>query len=450
MTPELRSLRQSLRSLDRATLDRVIRSLPAKAVEALRYDWELFARDKQLPPPGLWRTWVPLAGRGWGKTRTGSEWVRSKVYSGAKRIALVAETQKDLEQVMCFGDSGLLSVFPPHQRPRIKLKPVEIRFHTGAIALGYNATTPDQLRGPQFDAAWCDELAKWRYAQETWDMLQFGLRLGDMPQALVTTTPRPVQVLRDILADPSTVHTVGSTYENAGNLAASFADYIRRKYEGTRLGRQELDAAILDDNPGALWKRSEIDARRLRSDHAIPELSRIVVAIDPPVTSGEDADECGIIAAGVTGRASDPGSRGYVLEDASEQGLTPRQWAEKAVRLFHKLKANLIVAEVNNGGELVETVIRQIDPNIPFKAVHASKGKFARAEPISAIYEQGRIHHVGTFAALEDQMCEFGVDGLRDPNASPDRVDALVWALSELMLEAPPTVAMILSKRNRG
>lgn len=358
-------------------------------------------------------------------------------------MALIAETQKDLEDVMVFGDSGLASVFPPAQAPRITLKPLRVRFHNGAIALGYNATAPDQLRGPQFDAAWCDELAKWRYAQETWDMLQFGLRLGDNPRALVTTTPRAVKVLKDILADPSTVHTVGSTYENAGNLAASFADYMRRKYEGTRLGRQELEAAILDDNPGALWKRSQIDAKRLRSDEKLPELSRIVVAIDPPTTSGEEADECGIVAAGIHGRASDLTSHGYVLEDASEQGLTPRGWAEKAVKLFHRLNANLIVAEVNQGGEMVEAVIRQVDPMVPFKAVHASKGKVARAEPVSGIYEQGRIHHVGTFAALEDQMCEFGVDGLRDPDASPDRVDALVWAFTELMLTheaAPPRV----------
>lgn len=413
-------------------------------MDALRYDWQLFARDKQLPPPGNWRTWVPLAGRGWGKTRTGAEWVRHMVTEGgARRVALIAETQKDLEDVMVFGDSGLASVFPPAQAPRITLKPLRVRFHNGAIALGYNATAPDQLRGPQFDAAWCDELAKWRYAQETWDMLQFGLRLGDNPRALVTTTPRAVKVLKDILADPSTVHTVGSTYENAGNLAASFADYMRRKYEGTRLGRQELEAAILDDNPGALWKRSQIDAKRLRSDEKLPELSRIVVAIDPPTTSGEEADECGIVAAGIHGRASDLTSHGYVLEDASEQGLTPRGWAEKAVKLFHRLNANLIVAEVNQGGEMVEAVIRQVDPLVPFKGVHASKGKVARAEPVSGIYEQGRIHHVGTFAALEDQMCEFGVDGLRDPDASPDRVDALVWAFTELMLTheaAPPRV----------
>lgn len=353
---------------------------------------------------------------------------------GYRRVALIAETQKDLEDVMCFGDSGLLSVFPPNQKPKITLKPLRVKFHNGAIALGYNATQPEQLRGPQFDAAWCDELAKWRYAQDTWDMLQFGLRLGDNPRALVTTTPRPVKVLRDILADPSTIHTTGSTYENAGNLAASFAAYVRRKYEGTRLGRQELDAAILDDNPGALWKRTMLDAKRLRADDKLPDLSRIVVAIDPPVTSGENADECGIVAAGIAGRGSDLTSRGYVLEDASEQGLTPREWAEKAVKLYHKLGANLIVAEVNNGGELVETVVRSVDPNVSFKAVHASKGKHARAEPISTIYEQGRIHHHGTFAALEDQMCEFGVDGLPDQNASPDRVDALVWAFTELML----------------
>lgn len=385
---------------------------------------------------------MPLAGRGWGKTRCGSEWIREQVegptpLSAGKRsrIALIAETASDARDVMVKGDSGILACSPPDYRPTYVANRRALVWPNGTEALIFSAIEPDQLRGPQFDCAWCDELAKWRYAEYAWDMLQMGLRLGDNPQALVTTTPRNIQVLKDILADPDTVSTVGSTYENVGNLASKFASFIRRKYEGTRLGRQELDAAILEDVPGALWSIPQLDQHRLPKMPNSLSLDRVVVAVDPPVTSGEKADECGIVVSGVQGDVRNYTAHGYVLEDCSSQGEKPIEWAERAVKAYRAHNANCIIAEVNNGGELVETVVRQIDPLIPFKAVRASKGKFARAEPVAAIYEQGRAHHVGTHATLEDQMAQFCIDGLPDPSKSPDRVDALVWGITELMIE---------------
>lgn len=396
--------------------------------EELLWDWRFWARPNQLAPPGDWLTWVINAGRGFGKTRAGAEWVREQVEAGRQRIALIGETYKDLVEVMCYGDSGLASVFPPHQQPKIVANPnVQVTFYTGAIALGYNATQPAQLRGPQFDAAWCDELAKWKRARETWDMLQFGLRLGDRPQALVTTTPRPIPVLREILSDPTTVTTRGSTFDNAGNLAESFLKKIRDRYEGTRLGRQELEAEMLDDLPGALWARAAFDTHR-RKD--APDLSRIVVAVDPSGTGGEedDGDSIGIVVAarGVDGR-------GYVLADRTCK-LSPDGWGRRAVQAYREFKADRIIAERNFGGAMVEHVIRTVDKTVSYREVVASRGKVARAEPVAALYEQGRVSHVGTHTDLEDQMCLIGPDGFVG-EGSPDRADALVWALTELMLD---------------
>ncbi len=346
----------------------------------------------------------------------------------------MAETYKDLVEVMCYGDSGLDAVFPPHQRPKIVANPnVQVTFHTGAVALGYNATQPGQLRGPQFDAAWCDELAKWRYARETWDMLQFGLRLGDRPQALVTTTPRPVPVLKEILADETTVVTTGSTFDNAGNLAPTFLRKIRSRYEGTRLGRQELNAEMLDDLPGALWTRENLDEHRRPAIDAdgkpnpLPPMRRIVVAVDPSGTAGDDeaADSVGII---VAGKGID--GRGYVIADCTtDEG--PAGWARTAVEAYKRYGADRIVAERNFGGAMVEHTIRTADPLVSFKNVTASRGKVVRAEPIAALYEQGRVSHIGAFPELEDQMCDFGPEGYIG-DGSPDRADALVWALTEL------------------
>lgn len=344
---------------------------------------------------------------------------------------MVGETYKDLVEVMCYGDSGLSSVFPPHQQPKIVANPnVQIEFHTGAIATGYNATQPGQLRGPQFDAAWCDELAKWKKARETWDMLQFGLRLGERPQVLVTTTPRPIPVLREILADATTVVTRGSTFDNAGNLASSFLQRVKQKYEGTRLGRQELNAEMLDDLPGALWTREEMDEHRKAK---APDMQRIVVAVDPSGTAGEedDGDSIGIV---VAGKGVD--GRGYVLADRTCK-LSPSGWGRRTVEAYREFSADRVIAERNFGGAMVEHVIRTVDKAVSYREVTASRGKVVRAEPIAALYEQGRVSHVGSFPELEDQMCLMGPDGYVG-EGSPDRADALVWALTELMMVRQP------------
>lgn len=407
----------------KAELDRLL----APDLEAL-WDWKKRARPNQLPPEGDWLTWLVLAGRGFGKTRCGAEWIREEVSTKrAGRIALIAETQKDLEEVMVFGESGIERVFPGHQKPKITKKPIRIEFHTGAVAYGYNATEPDQLRGPQFDAAWGDELAKWRYARETWDQLQFGLRLGQHPRQIITTTPRPIPILKEILAASTTVVTRGVTSENAANLAPSFLKTITDKYAGTRLGRQELSAEILDDVPDALWTRTGLDRDR-RKPNEVPALKRVVVAIDPAAKKNETTEEgaaTGIVVAGVG-----EDNRGYVLDDMTCRE-SPNGWARMAVAGFDRYQGDCIVGEINNGGEMVEATVRAVRPTVPFKAVHASRGKWTRAEPIAALYEQGRISHVGTFAALEDEMVNFGPNGMVG-DVSPDRVDALVWALTEL------------------
>lgn len=417
-----------LASLPEADRTEIIASLTESQAEELLWDWQAWARPNQLAPSGDWQTWLVLAGRGFGKTRCGAEWIREEVTSKrAGRIALIAETQKDLEEVMVFGDSGVASVFPPHQKPKITKKPVRIEFHTGAVAYGYNATEPDQLRGPQFDCAWGDELAKWRYARETWDQLQFGLRLGDRPRQIITTTPRPIPILKEILQASTTVVTRGITTDNRANLAPSFIKSIVDKYAGTRLGRQELSAEILDDVPDALWTRAALDRDRIT--HAkLPVLKRIVVAVDPAAKKNDMPDDgaaTGIVVAGVG-----EDNRGYVLDDATCRE-SPNGWARMAVACFDRYSGDCIVGEVNNGGDMVESTIKVVRPTAPFKAVHASRGKWTRAEPIAALYEQGRISHVGTFASLEDEMVNFGPNGMVG-DASPDRVDALVWAITEL------------------
>lgn len=423
------SLISSLGSLSESERRKIIlESLTEEQAEELLWDWGAWARENQLPPSGDWLTWLILAGRGFGKTRTGAEWVREQVTAKrASSVALIAETQKDLEEVMCFGVSGIMSVFPPHQKPKITKKPIKIEFHTGAVGYGYNATEPDQLRGPNFDLAWGDELAKWRYARETWDQLQFALRLGDHPRQIITTTPRPILLLKEIRAASTTVLTHGITYENRGNLASTFIKTIEDKYAGTRLGRQELSAEILDDVPDALWTRAALDRDRVKADK-VPPLKRVVVAIDPAAKKNETPEEgaaTGIVVAGVG-----EDGRGYVIDDATCRE-SPNGWARKAIACFDRYHGDRIVGEVNNGGDMVESTMKVVRPGVPFKSVHASKGKWTRAEPIAALYEQGRISHVGTFADLEDEMVNFGPNGMVG-EASPDRVDALVWALTEL------------------
>lgn len=392
--------------------------------QAVIDDWSLWARPSQLPPAGDWRVWLLLAGRGFGKTRSGAEWVRAQAESGAAaRIALVAPTARDARLVMVEGESGLLKIASDRQRPVFEPSKRQLTWPNGAVATLYSADEPDRLRGPQFDAAWCDELAAWRYPA-AWDMLMMGLRLGQDPRVVVTTTPKPVKLIRALLASPDCAVTRGGTRENANNLAPGFLDAILKQYDGTRLGRQELDAELLEDMPGALWSRDAIERARVEE---APVLRRVVVAIDPAASAGADSDETGIVVA-----ALGQDSHGYVLDDLSGR-YSPHDWASRALEAYRAHRADRIVAEVNNGGAMVEATLRVLDAGVSYKPVHASRGKLARAEPVAALYEQGRIHHVGAFPALEDQMGAF-TGGPLAHIASPDRVDALVWALSELML----------------
>lgn len=433
------SLAVSLASLPEAQRNEILAGLSEAQAQELINDWRFWARPNQIAPDGEWTTWLALAGRGFGKTEAGAQWVRERVKAGARSIALVAETQKDLEEVMV---ARLVAIHPIGEAPAVRYKPVRLVWPNGAIALGYNGTEPDQLRGPEFDTAWVDELAKYRYARETWDMLQFTMRSGPDPRVFVTTTPRPIPVIRDIVKDAATVISRGSTFDNAENLPAKFLAQLRDKYEGTRLGRQELNAEILDDLPGALWSRDAIDKARLRQ---APDLQRIVVAVDPSGTKGEsdDGDEIGIV---VAGKGID--GRGYILADQTCK-LSPDGWGRRAVAAYHgswsqtpeRVRADRLVAERNFGGAMVQHVIRTIDPKVAYKEVTASRGKVARAEPVAALYEQGRVSHVGSFPELEDQMCSIAPEGYVG-EGSPDRADALVWALTELMLNPGPPTAV--------
>ena len=366
-----------------------------------------------------------LAGRGFGKTRTGAEFVRAEVEAErASRVALVAPTAADARDVMVEGESGILAISPPWNRPLYEPSKRRVTWPNGAIATLYSADEPERLRGPQHDLAWPDELAAWRYP-EAWDQLMFGLRLGSKPRVVVTTTPRPTRLIRELLASPTTVVTRGSTFDNRANLAPAFFEQVIRKYEGTRLGRQELYAEVLDDVPGSLWTRAMLEAAN--QPHPPPDLVRVVVAIDPAVTSGEDSDETGIVVAGL-------GTDGlaYVLADRTCR-MSPDGWARRAVTALDEFKADRIVAEVNNGGDLVEATIRTVRRDVPYRKVTASRGKRVRAEPIAALYEQARVKHAPGLAALEDQMLAFLPEG---SEGSPDRVDALVWALTELIPNA--------------
>ncbi len=412
-------------------------AMPDEATaRTLAFDWQIWARDDQLPPLHAapdqpWRTWLLLGGRGSGKTRAGAEWVRAVALGlwpgepAAARIALVGPTQQHVRAVMVEGVSGLLAVHPPGQRPVLEISKGQLVWPNGSIAQFFSAEDPEGLRGPQFDAAWCDELGRWKRGHRAWDMLQFGLRLGALPRQAVTTTPRAGVLLKRIMADPATAVTRARTVDNAANLAPRFIQEVTRMYAGTALGRQELDGEVITERPDSLWQRKWVAEARIQ---IAPELRRIVVAVDPPVTATENADTCGIVVAGLG-----PDGRAYVLADRSLQGRDPATWARAVIAAYRDFAADRIVAEANQGGDLVVNVIRQVDANAPVKKVHASRGKFARAEPISALYAENRVVHVGEFPALENQMCDFGPEGLSE-GRSPDRVDALVWALTELML----------------
>ena len=395
--------------------DAVLDALSKPEKAALRYMWHLHARASQLPPDGDWLTWLVLTGRGWGKTRVMSEWIRGRIESGeARRIALVGRTPADARDVMVEGESGLLSVFPPDQRPDYEPSKRRITFHTGAVATVYSSENPDQLRGPQHDTAACDELATFK-SPEAFDNLQLGLRLG-RPRQIVTTTPRPVRVLRDLMGGADTVITRGTSYENRTNLAPAFYRQVIARYEGTRRGQQEIEGLLLDEVPGALWTREMV---RYQDP---PEMRRVVVGVDPSISDGEDAAECGIVVAGegVDGQY-------YVLADRSLRG-SPARWGRAVVEAWLDYGADRVVAEENQGGKMVELTLRTIEADIPYRGVHASVGKQARAEPVSALYEQGRVFHATPFTELEDQLCNW-VPG---EGGSPDRLDACVWALTEL------------------
>ena len=400
--------------------------------------WGLLARGNQLPPQGAdWRNWLLLGGRGAGKTRAGAEWVKAMATGlwgqRAERIALVAPTFDEARLVMVEGKSGLLAVHHDGERPDYESSKRQLTWANGSVAHVFSAEEPDSLRGPQFDAAWCDELAKWKHSEQVWDMLQFALRLGENPRAVITTTPRPIPLLKRLLADPLTVTSRSATLDNRANLAKPFLDDVLNRYGDTNLGRQELGGELIEEDPGAIFKRDIIEARRVR---VAPELRRIVVAVDPPAGFGKKSNACGIVCAGlgVDGRC-------YVLDDCSAQGLRPAQWAKRIVSLYHARAADRVVAEINQGGAMVEQVLREVDPELSFRSVHATRGKKARAEPVAALYEQGRVSHVGGFAELEDEMCSAISEGMK----SPDRLDALVWAVSDLMLRrrAEPRVRIL-------
>lgn len=397
-----------------------INSLTEEEAELLAYDWDWYARPNQRFPTDPYTYLLVLAGRGFGKTRFGSEWTKDKVKTN-KYVNLMGATSQDARDIMVEGESGILSVCNKYDRPTYKKTDGRLEWPNGAISLIFSADEPERLRGKQHMKLWADELAAWRYP-DSWDQAMFGLRLGDNPQACITTTPRPTKIIKELMNDKATIIIRGSTYDNKTNLAKSFFDKIVSKYEGTRLGRQELNAEMLDKNENALWNHIMLDLTRVKSYDG--DYSRVVVAIDPAVTSNENSDLTGIV---VVGKGED--GHYYLIEDLTMMGK-PSEWANVAIKAYHKYNADRIIAETNNGGDLVEEVIRNIDRNVSYSKVTATRGKMLRAEPISALYEQSKVHHIGMFKDLEDQMCNFSGSG---PGVkSPDRLDALVWGLTHL------------------
>jgi len=405
-----------------------LETLSDEQIGALLYDWQFWARPSQLPPAGDWFCWLLLAGRGFGKTRSATEWAMqwARDHPG-EHLALIGETVADVRDVLVErGESSLLEIAPPWFKPEYEPSKRRVTWPNGAYATTYSGDHPDQLRGPQHNAAIVDELAKYRYPQETWDNLEFGLRAGEDPRVVVATTPRPIPIIKALIEDPDVTVTRGSTYENLANLAPAFYKRVVRKYEGTTLGRQELHAELLEDRQGALWRRAEmIDAHRVVTH---PSLVRLVVGVDPP----GGVTECGIVAAGLG-----MDGHGYVVEDGSLAG-SPQTWGEAVVTVYHHNAAGRVLGESNFGGDMVESTIRMVDPTIAYMPVRASRGKAVRAEPVAALYEQGRVHHVGQFAALEDEMCNW-VPG--ETTESPNRLDALVWAITDLMVEQDKRVS---------
>ena len=440
MKPARKITADTLRQLPAPKVKKLFEELGPLKTEELKHDWNFWARDNQLEPDGSeWNTWFINAGRGFGKTRSGVEWVRENVKRGCKRIAAVASTNSDIERVMVKGESGFLSVCWKGDKtyagkkmgfPEWSPTKRTLTWENGAQVQFFSAEEPERLRGPQFELAWCDETAAWNKDMDTWSMLQFCMRLGKHPRIMVTTTPKPTKLIRQILKDPKTVVTTGSTFDNSANLAGTYLKAVKEQYEGTRLGRQELYAEVLEEAQGALWTTAMLDEASVKHE-AVPDLSRIVVALDPAVTSNAESDMTGIVVAGI-----DVNGIAYVLGDYTDR-LSPQGWASKAIELYHQYQADRIVAEVNQGGDMVKTTIHGEDETVPYKAVRASRGKFARAEPISALYERGIVKHVSnppdgsSLNELETQMRTWEPLG---SIGSPDRLDALVWAITDLSL----------------
>lgn len=444
---------KELRELPEDVVAQALSSLSKTQLEELQKDYHFWARPEQLEPNGDWNVWFLNCGRGFGKTWTGVQWVREQVKRGEKRIAAVASTNSDIERVMVKGDSGFLNLCSKHDKthknqemgfPEWSPTKRTLSWANGAKVEFYSAEEPERLRGPQFSAAWADELAAWNKDQETWDMLQFCLRLGKHPRVCVTTTPKSTRLVRSLLKHPKTFVTVGSTFDNAANLADTYLEAVRNQYEGTRLGRQELYAEVLTENEGSLWTMDMIERAQIDLEE-VPELVRKVVALDPAMSSNVESDLTGIVVAGI-----DINGVGYVLGDYTFKGM-PEAWARKAIELYHKFDCDRIVYESNQGKDLIPTVMRTIDENIPLKGVHASSAKIARAEPVSALYERDKVKHVrntldpeANLMELETQMVSYEPLGRMK---SPDRYDAMVWALTELMLKgySAPKLQLVYS-----
>lgn len=441
----------AIKNSDHAALLNVPDDFERWPIEAqFRFLWVLEARPNQLTPLGPWRVWFIKAGRGFGKTRAGVEDVSDYgLTMPDRRIAVVARTLDDVRDTCVEGESGLLTTIPTTRVRKWNRSQGDLYLTNGTKFEGYSSAVPDSLRGPQFHRALCEELAAWLYLRRTWNNLMLGLRLGDNPQAIVTSTPRPLKLVKELVErskgpNADVVLSEGSTYENIENLAPTFREEILARFEGTRLGQQELHGKVLDDAPGSLWKRDGIEATRWKKDKDLPDMDRIIIGVDPAVTSGETANETGIVAVGVKYRNCPCGllphlPHGFVLDDRSLRA-TPTEWAQRSIDTYRDLDADRIVGEVNNGGELVETVIRSLDSSVSYKSVHASRGKKKRAEPVAALTEQKRFHFVGSFEELEDQCCTWEPipDEEEEPDESdidsPDRMDAMVWAATEAVL----------------
>lgn len=430
------SVAKSLASLPPAQRDKLLARYGAKELAALRYDWRFWGRPEQLTPTGRWDIWVNLAGRGWGKTRTGSEWVQAKAHDlPGSHGALISLTPADARDVMIEGgDSSLLKIAPPWFRPEYEPSKRRLTWPNGTWATVYSSAEYEKLRGPQHHWGWCDELCAWHYPQETWDMYEFGLRLGEHPQTIITTTPKPIGLLRAILAKPRVVVTGGSTYDNADNLAAPFLQKLLETYEGTTLGEQELHARLLSEMPGAMWKRSLVDRMRGPMPDWL-DVRRVSIGIDPSISKNSNSDECGIVMAVET-----KDKHAHIIRDVSER-LAPIEWARRAIGLYEEARAAMasahgglmaetvmVIAETNQGGEMVEQTLRTALPTVAYRDIHASDSKRVRAQPVAMLSEQGRVHLVGAYGKLEDEMCTW-----TEEMPSPNRLDAMVYAVTHLL-----------------